>query len=203
VAERVPSTEELLGRPVHAGELMPALVAVLEEASLGFADLDLIAVGRGPGSFTGVRIALATARALGQAHGTPVAGVNALAALAAGATAEEPDRLVLALIDARRGELFAALYAGSQERWAPRVVTPEALAERLGALAAAPLAVGDGSLRSRAMLEAAGGRVAPHDSPLHVVRGLWVCRLGAAHAAGPGEPATPLYLRDPDARPIP
>jgi tRNA threonylcarbamoyladenosine biosynthesis protein TsaB len=201
VAERVPSPERLLGRPAHARELMPALAAVTGEAGLDFAALDLIAVGRGPGSFTGVRIALATARALGQAHGVSVAGVGSLAALAAGARTEAGEAPVLALIDARRGELFAALHAGGEARWAPFAATPDALLERLPELSPAPLGVGDGSLRCRAMLEAAGVRVPPPESPLHAVRGRWVCELAMTAPHG-GEPATPLYLREPDARPI-
>jgi tRNA threonylcarbamoyladenosine biosynthesis protein TsaB len=198
-AERVPSPESLLGRPAHARELMPALAAVMEEAELGWSDLDLVAVSRGPGSFTGVRIGAATARGLGDAHGIPVTGVVSLRALAEGVGGEAAPEGVLALIDARRGEVFAGLYGGGEELWAPAALAPEALGRRLETLAGPPLAVGDGSLRFRAVLEAAGIRVAPEDSALHAVRGLSVCRLALR---APDEPALPLYLREPDARPM-
>ncbi|MGI8596400.1 MAG: tRNA (adenosine(37)-N6)-threonylcarbamoyltransferase complex dimerization subunit type 1 TsaB [Thermoleophilaceae bacterium] len=198
-AERVPSPESLLGRPAHARELMPALAAVMEEAGLRWSDLDLVAVSRGPGSFTGLRIGMATACGIADAHGIPVAGVVSLRALAEEAAPAAPPGGVLALIDARRGELFAALYAGGEELWAPAGVAPEALARRLATLPDRPLAVGDGSLRFRADLEAAGVPVAPEASPVHVVRALSVCRLALL---APGEPATALYLREPDARPL-
>jgi tRNA threonylcarbamoyladenosine biosynthesis protein TsaB len=188
--------EDSGARPGHARELMPAVARVMEEASITFAELSLIALSRGPGSFTGLRIAAATARGLAHAHGTPVRGVSSLAALAAGAG----EGLVLALLDARRGELFAALYEGGAELWSPFAAAPEAVAARAGELSRPPLAVGDGSLRSRVMLEAAGVRVAPADSPAHAVRAASVCRLGAVATDSP-EATLPLYIREPDARP--
>lgn len=196
VFEHSSPPEDSGGRPGHARELMPAVARVMEEASVAFAGLSLIALSRGPGFFTGLRIAAATARGLAHAHGTPVRGVSSLAALAQGAG----EGLVLALLDARRGELFAALYEGSAELWAPFAASPEEVAERASELPEAPLAVGDGSLRSRVMLEAAGVRVAPADSPLHVVRAASVCRLGAVAPDSP-DATLPLYIREPDARP--
>ena len=89
-------------------------------------DLDAIAVGVGPGTFTGLRIGIATARALASANGLPLRRVSSLAALAAGIDAP----LRLPLIDARRGELFGALYEGDARLWPPFAAPPEELVER-------------------------------------------------------------------------
>ena len=131
------------GRPGHSAELMPRVVAALDEAGLAWAELDAVAVGVGPGAFTGLRIGVATARALSAAHGLELRPVSSLAALAAGIDAD----LRLPLIDAGRGEVFAALYEGDRQRWAPFATTAEALAERVRAEEITPLAAGNGSVR--------------------------------------------------------
>lgn len=193
--EVTPEARDLAARPVHARELMPAVARVIGEAGLGFGDLDAVAVGLGPGGFTGLRIGTATARALAAARGLPVHPVSSLAALAAGVDA----RLALAVLDARRGEVFAALHDGSGERWPPFAARPEALAEGLRAAALTPLAAGDGAIRYRGVLEAAGALIPPDDSPCHVVRALAVCRLAAQVAPVAPEAVLPEYLRVPDA----
>ena len=197
--EAIPTASDLTTPPAHARELMPALARMVAEAGLGFGDLDALAVGIGPGTFTGLRIGIATARALAAARGLPLHPVSSLAALARGADAP----LVLAAIDARRGEIFAALHDESGERWAPFVVRPEALAERVRESSLAPLAAGDGAVRYRKELEAAGARIPPDDSPRHVVRALAVCRLAARVAPVAPEAVLPHYLRMPDAVPEP
>jgi tRNA threonylcarbamoyladenosine biosynthesis protein TsaB len=199
VFEVVPDPAALLGPPAHARELLPALARVTEEAGLTFSELGAVAVGRGPGTFTGLRIGIATARAIASAWSLPVHGVSSLAALAAGAR----DGPVLAVLDARRSELFAALYESGEERWPPLVAPPEEVAARLGAARAMPLAVGDGAVRFRAELESAGARVPADDSPRHVVRALQVCRLAASVAPVAPEALLPEYLRLPDAVPQP
>jgi tRNA threonylcarbamoyladenosine biosynthesis protein TsaB len=142
-------------------------------------DLDALVVGTGPGSFTGIRIGLATARGLALSLGLPVAGVSTLDALAAGAPGAVP------VIDARRREVFALLDE-------PRVLRPEELE-----LVPGTRAVGDGAVRYRALLEAAGAEVPPVDSELHVPR----AHLHAALARdfGPAEAVEPIYMRVPDA----
>ena len=188
-------------RRAHARELMPAVAEVMERAGVGYEDLEAIAVGVGPGTFTGLRIGVATARALAIANGLELRPVSSLNALAAGMEAEAPR---LAVIDARRGEVFAALYApGGELSWGPLAVRPEELAERIRASADRPLAAGDGSLRFRGMLEAAGIRVMSADSRAHVVRALHVCRLGAAVPGVAPQTVLPDYLRAPDAKPRP
>ena len=196
--EQSPSPQRLAQPPAHARELMPAVRAAMERAGLAFAELDAIGVGVGPGSFTGLRIGVTSARALAQAADAELRPVSSLKALAAGIDA--PVRLPL--IDARRGELFAALYEGGEERWAPFAAAPAELAERVRESGAPARAAGDGAVRFRDVLEAAGVPVEPADSSAHVVRGLHVCRLAAVAPAEPPESVVPNYLRQPDAKPF-
>ncbi len=197
--EFVPSPDRLLEPPGHSRELLPAVEQLMERAGVGWGDVDGVAVGVGPGGFTGLRIGVATARALATAAKLPVHPVSSLAALAA--AADEP--LVLPLIDARRGEVFGALLRDGESLVEPFAARPEAVAERCGSELAGALAVGDGSLRFRQVLEAAGVRVAPDNSGLHVVRALHVCRLATGVPAERPEAVLPTYIRDPDAQPNP
>jgi tRNA threonylcarbamoyladenosine biosynthesis protein TsaB len=201
--EHIPSIDDLVGRPGHAAELMPAIAGKMDEADVQWDDLDTIAVGVGPGTFTGLRIGIATARALAHARGLGVRPVSSLEALA---EPLDPARERLPLIDARRGELFAALYGRDGERWPPFVAAPEALAERVAkAFPAAekPIAAGDGSVKSRDVLEAVGVEVPSDESGLHVVRALSICKLARQGPATPPEAVLPDYLREPDAQPQP
>jgi len=180
-------------RPGHASRLLGLCAELLGHAGLSFADLGRIAVGTGPGTFTGLRIAVATARALAHASGAPLAGVSSLAALA------EPVRehAVLAVLDARRGEAFVAGYLNGVPTVPATALSPDALARLAGR---EPWrAVGEGALRFRADLEAAGAHVPPDDDPHHRIDAAAVCRLGRAVAAGPPEAVVPDYLRLPDA----
>lgn len=185
------------GRPRHASELLPAVDRVVAEAG-GWDEISLLAVGVGPGAFTGLRIGIATARALALGRSLPVAGVSSLAALATGIMSPGPDRLPL--IDAKRDELFAALYdAHGREVWEPFVASPDEIVARVGGHRAAVLAAGDGSLRFREVLEAAGVAVAPEGDPAHGLRARHVCRLARQADAGGPEAIEPTYLRRPDA----
>ena len=196
--EELPDPSALRRSPAHASELMPAVARVMERAGLDWPELDAVAVGVGPGSFTGLRIGVATARGLARANGVRLRPVSSLAALAEGI--DGGDTVVLPLIDAKRGELFAAAYEGGRELWAPFAAPPEEVGRRVQQADLTALAAGDGSIRFRRVLEAAGIRIAPDGSRAHVVRALHVCRLAAA----PGEPpeaVVPEYLRPPDAKP--
>ena len=189
------------GRPRTSTLLLREVEGSVEAAG-GWGEVGLIAVGVGPGSFTGLRIGIATGRALAQARGLPLAGVGTTAAIAAGVRerGEAPERPVLAAIDARRGQVFAALHgADGAELWAPLVATPEELCERAAAMSPAPLAAGDGSVRFRQQLEAAGVQVAAPDDPVHRVAARQVCALGAEAPATSPDRIEPLYLRAPDA----
>jgi tRNA threonylcarbamoyladenosine biosynthesis protein TsaB len=195
--ELAPDPGRLAGRPAHARELMLAVRSVMEDSGLGFHELDAVAVGVGPGSFTGLRIGVSTARALGTAHGLALRPVSSLAALAEGI--ECPLRLPL--IDARRGELFAALYRERERVWEPFAASPQAVAERVRGEGSAPRAAGDGSVRFRGVLEGAGIRVEPDASGAHVVRAQHLCRLADEAQPTPPEAVLPEYLRPPDASP--
>jgi tRNA threonylcarbamoyladenosine biosynthesis protein TsaB len=187
------------GRPRHATELLPAVEAALRDAG-GWDAVGRIAVGVGPGTFTGLRIGVASARALAQARGIPLTGVSSLAALAAGAhEAHGPAGFCLAVLDAKRGEAFAALYDGAGAELSPAWVgPPEELAKRVAELGSAPLAVGDGSVRFRDQLEAAGAVVPADDDPAHRLRARHLCRLASAAPDGERD-VEPNYLRRPDA----
>jgi tRNA threonylcarbamoyladenosine biosynthesis protein TsaB len=195
--EVLPAPARLVERPAHATELLPAIGDVMARADVDFRDLDAIAVGLGPGTFTGLRIGIATARALAKANGLPVRGVSSLAALAAGMTGSAR----LPLIDAKRGEVYAALFEGDAERWPPFVVGVDALLGRLKDAAITPSAAGDGSLRFCDELQAAGVAVAPAESPLHVVSAGHLCRRALDAADVAPEQVLPNYLREPDAIP--
>jgi tRNA threonylcarbamoyladenosine biosynthesis protein TsaB len=193
-----PSPARLASGPAHAAELMPAVAEVMERAELDFDDLEAIAVGVGPGTFTGLRIGIATARALAGASGLALRPVSSLAALAEGIDAE----LRLPLIDARRGELFGALHDSAGEVvWPPFVAAPELVAERVREAGVGARAAGDGSIRFRRVLEAAGIGIDADESRSHVVRALHVCRLAQAVPDEPPEAVLPEYLRTPDAKP--
>jgi tRNA threonylcarbamoyladenosine biosynthesis protein TsaB len=199
--ELLPPPGRLLERPGHAAELMPAVASLMSDAGLSWDDVDAVAVGVGPGTFTGLRIGIATARALAHAREIDVRPVSSLAALA---EPLDPARPRLPLIDARRGELFAALYRDDGEGWPPFVAAPEALAERVGKAFPGtdrPLAAGDGAIKFRSVLEAAGVEVPGDDSQLHAVSAQSVCRLARRGSPTPPEAVLPDYLREPDAKP--
>jgi tRNA threonylcarbamoyladenosine biosynthesis protein TsaB len=199
-----PSRERLLGRPEHSAELLPTLAELLEEAGVDWPQVRGLAVGIGPGTFTGLRIGIATARALAQALGIGVSPVSSLGALAAGLTESDADqgRPLLPLIDARRRQVFASLYRPDrllEPDWGPLALDREELLGRVEALDPAPMASGDWALESRADLEAAGVIVPPADSGLHAVSALHVCRLARAIEPLPPERIMPSYVRLPDA----
>jgi tRNA threonylcarbamoyladenosine biosynthesis protein TsaB len=165
-------------RSVAAQRVLADADRLMAEAGVTPADLDLVVAGTGPGTFTGLRIGLAAARALGFALGIPVKGVSTLDALLAGRGVE------VACVDARRGEVFAA-GAGLE----PQPISPEELA---AGLPAGTLCAGDGAIRYRDRL--AGLEIPTDDSPLHVP---WARHH--AELAGTAGPPEPLYLRAPDA----
>jgi len=186
-------------RPAHATRLL----AEVEEAAAaagGWDSVVRIAVGVGPGSFTGLRIGVATARALAQSLRIELVGVGTLAALARGAASGAGERPLLAALDARRGELFAALYdAGDEEIWEPFVVAPGELVERLAQLNDPPLAAGSGALRFRDELQESGAEVLGDSDPSHRIAAREICAIGGLISASDPESVAPIYLRQPDA----
>jgi tRNA threonylcarbamoyladenosine biosynthesis protein TsaB len=176
-------------RPRHAQTLLPLLERVVDDWSA----VERLCVGVGPGGFTGLRLGIATARALSQALELPVVPVSSLDALAA----PHPG-VVAALIDARRGEVFAAVYEDGQRTREPVAIDPHTLAREL---APGTLAVGDGAIRFREELERAGMAVPADGSDAHRVSALMVCRLGLGREPVDRDALLPDYRREPDAKP--
>ncbi len=191
-------------RPRHAQTLQPLLEQVLADAGASWKDVERICVGVGPGGFTGLRLGIATARALAQAHDLPLVGVSSLEALALGAEANDHHD-VLAVIDARRGEVFAALYRHRRCIIEPVAISPADLARRLSPRREwgreAMLGVGDGAVRFREELERAGVAVPADGSRAHRVSALMVCRLGRDREPVDRDALLPDYRREPDAKP--
>jgi tRNA threonylcarbamoyladenosine biosynthesis protein TsaB len=172
---------EVLGeRCSRAQTLLEDVDALLRQAGAHPSDLDRLAVGLGPGSFTGVRIGLAAARGLALSLELAGSGVSTLAALGAGAPGALP------VIDAKRREVFT-LVDGE-----PRVLVPAELP-----LSAGAVCVGDGAKRYRSLLEERGGVVPPDEDERHLPRARFHAQL--AGEAGPMDELEPLYLRVPDA----
>jgi tRNA threonylcarbamoyladenosine biosynthesis protein TsaB len=196
-------------RPGHAGRLLPLTALVMERAGIGWDGIDRIAVGVGPGTFTGLRIGIATARALARARSIPLVGVSTLQSLAlAGPAASDilaGYDAVLAVLDARRGEVFAASWRMDEIEdfdsalLRPRAFAPEMLAELVTPLGPTTLAIGDGALAFRQVLERSGAFIPDDDSQLHRVTATSHCRLAESLPASAPDEVRPDYLRAPDA----
>lgn len=171
--------------------LVPMVDECMAEAGIGFAALDLVAVSVGPGAFTGIRIGLATARALGLAADKPVAGIATTSALAAAVSpAERAGRQVMVVVDSRRAELWVQRFSDALLPLGP--VQP-LLPDQAAALAdAGTILVGDG-----AGLVAALAPAAQLHSQIHV-DAAWVAALAAAGWPQQVLPPEPLYLREAD-----
>jgi tRNA threonylcarbamoyladenosine biosynthesis protein TsaB len=191
--------------PGHATRLMPLVVELLGDAGLSWNELDRIAVGLGPGTFTGLRIGIATARALAQASGVPLVGISTLQSLALAATTAADADSVIAVLDARRGEVFAAAWQVpaigdlGPAVLDPSALAPETLAGFVAGLAPAALAIGDGAVRFREVLERSGAFIPGDDSELHRVTAVTHCRIAPRLSASEPDDIFPQYLRLPDA----
>lgn len=191
-AEIIAETE-VIGRG-HAERLMAMIEAVMTKAGSRFSDLDRIAVTVGPGSFTGIRVGLATARGLALAAAKPLVGVLTLDAMAHAAPAT--DRPLLVVLDARRGETYARAYAADGEPLGePQVLT-------LAAAAAVATQLGAdlyGSAAGLIVAAAPDARLKSLGQPAYPEIAA-VAALGARATPG-AVPPKPLYLRAPDAKP--
>jgi tRNA threonylcarbamoyladenosine biosynthesis protein TsaB len=166
---------ELVGaRLAQARSVLAAADELMRSAGIAPSELDGIVVGTGPGSFTSIRMGLATARGLALALDVPVAGVSTLHAFAGG----QP------VIDARRGEVFTD---------GPVVARPEDLE------VAGVRLIGDGAIRYRELFEAAGADIPADDDPVHLPAAERL--IASATSFGPAAEIEPLYLRAPDAKP--
>jgi len=182
----------------HAEALLPLIDRVMARVDGGFAAIDRVAVTVGPGSFTGLRVGIAAARAIGLACRVPVVGVSTLAALAAPLIlADEPGTVGVA-IDARHGQVYFAGFGGDGRAYlAPRIMSVKDVARALGngpaRLAGSGAAAVAQEARAKGLnVEIIGNSVAPDIA--------YVARLGLiadpAHA-----PARPVYLKAADAKP--
>jgi tRNA threonylcarbamoyladenosine biosynthesis protein TsaB len=211
--------------PGHATRLLEMARGLLAAAAVPWSAVDRVAVGVGPGTFTGLRVGVATARGLAQSLSAELVGVSssralALAALAsepagasepvARARSGEPQAAVLAVIDARRGEVFAAAYEAGEDGFprelaAARPLAPRDLsrvlaeAEELAGAHHGWLAVGDGAVRFREEIELPAVLVPPDSSTLHLLSATAICALGAHAAAAAVDALVPDYRRRPDA----
>jgi tRNA threonylcarbamoyladenosine biosynthesis protein TsaB len=157
----------------EARAVLSAAHELVSAAGLEPRDVDALVVGTGPGSFTSIRIGLATARGLALATGAEAAGVSTLHAFGGGTP----------VIDARRGEIFTE---------GPALARPDELD------VAGKQLVGDGAVRYRGIFEAGGATVPPDDDPAHLPSAALL--VAYAEAFGPVEAIEPLYLRLPDAK---
>lgn len=208
----------LTGGRRHAEALAPSIVHVLEQAGASLADVHAVAVDVGPGLFTGLRVGIATAQGLAQGLGIGIVPATSTSVLARRAYDAGWDGEVLAVVDARRNEVFCARYDGAtHETRPPARYRPEVLAAELAAESAvvpAPglitaagsarrpiLAVGNGARRYEPLLAAAGVRVAAiRDPSPEALAALATGRLASGAEPVPPTEIRPVYLREADAR---
>jgi tRNA threonylcarbamoyladenosine biosynthesis protein TsaB len=213
-------------RPRHTTRLMALIAEAMEATSSTWEDIGLLAVGVGPGTFTGLRIGVASARALAGARGIALVGVSTLASLAHRASggaapphdailahgvfadAAPPHDAILAVLDARRSEVFAAGFAAGAGRGgdgadgpllAPCAIAPAALAQTIERSGRTWLAIGEGAVEFRAVLEGSGAWIPEVCSPMHRVSAVEHCRLAKALPPASPDDVRPHYLRLPDA----
>ncbi len=183
-------------RPQHVSRLLPLCAELLTRAGRSFEEVDCLAVGTGPGTFTGLRIGVATARALARAAQVPLVGVSTLHSLALNA---------IGALDARRREAFVATWPRdglgtlSPPRFGPAALGPASLAETLKRGGIRPLAIGEGAVEFRQVLERSGAFVPADDSGLHRITAVNHCRIARDLEAADPDEVQPEYLRLPDA----
>lgn len=188
-----PDSTRMLRGPAHTRELLPAIERLLAQNQLAMTDVTSLAVGVGPGAFTGLRIGIASARAIATARGIGIKPVSSLAALQAGATG--PIQSV-AMIDARRNEIFCRI-EDREYLVSPAEAVELAAAELSGGVA---MAIGDGALKLAVELRNAGLDVPGEDDPRHVVSVAAMLDLALAVEAVPPNTVVPNYIRPPDAK---
>jgi tRNA threonylcarbamoyladenosine biosynthesis protein TsaB len=194
--DRVLAQESLAMARGHAEALMPLIARVMDQARMGFADLDRIAVTVGPGSFTGLRVGIAAARGIALASGKPAVGVSTLAAFAGPYLAAGETRPVVAAVDARHDQVYVEVFGpGGRILVTPRLV---AVRDAVRTASAAAVIVGSGA----GILAGAwpDGTPLPAIAPQAAPQLASIARLGAAADVVHALPK-PLYLRRPDARP--
>lgn len=188
----------------HAESLAPQIDFVRKQAGIEFAELGAVAVDVGPGLYTGLRVGLSSATTIAHALGIPMIGISSLDLLAF--PARWTSRLIVAALDARRGELFTALFrkvpGGVQRIRDPQVSTPQELLAELMVIEEPALLVGDGALRYQEIFSSIR-RVEMAEQGLANPSARSLVQL--AHAQAIREEFVqswdikPIYLRQPDA----
>lgn len=192
------AAETLIMERGHAEALMPLVGRVAEAVPGAFESIDRVAVTIGPGSFTGMRVGISAARAIGLAADVPVVGVTTLSALLAPLVAAGDRRLIAAAIDARHGAVyFQAVAPGGRSIVAPSHIS---IREAVRYLGSGPVAL-TGSAASLVAAEAMQAGVSVSSALAEDAPDIrFVARLGMAADPGQALPK-PFYLRAPDARP--
>ncbi|GIX46159.1 MAG: tRNA (adenosine(37)-N6)-threonylcarbamoyltransferase complex dimerization subunit type 1 TsaB [Candidatus Tectimicrobiota bacterium] len=190
--------------PALRRQLLPLIDTLLRQTGVSLADLHALAVNLGPGTFTGIRVGLATAQGLALASGKPLLGCSGLEALAA--QVQGWQGLICPVLEARRGEVYAALYRRQGddlcELLPGTVLTPEALCATLEERV---LLVGSGvHAYAEVFIARLGERALLVATPLDPCRAVAIARLAqrrlAASQEAPLPPPKPLYIRAADAR---
>lgn len=191
------SRSEYLGLELHAERIFTAIDDACARAGVTAGDLGAVACDVGPGSFTGVRVSVAAGRGIALALGIPAVGVGSLDAMAAAVIASEPGLgEVLAMIDAKRDEVFVGSFSANGARTAAFSHVPSAVAAELIASAKASGARVVGEI-SRVIASTTGTASPSSDLP----DAEWIGRVAVARlAAGRADPPDPEYVRAPDAK---
>lgn len=187
---------------IHGREIAPSVEALCRETGIALHELDLVAVDVGPGSYTGLRVGLAAAKALAWALGRPVLGVPSLDALAeAAAPAAPPGALLCAAVDARWDQIYGACYRPGRPPERITDLLAEAPDAFLRLVPTGAFAFGDAVARYHDRFEAAGIRTAPdafaHPRPSGIAR--IAARRFAAGESADAASLVPLYLRSTEA----
>lgn len=187
----------------HTQRILPMVRDILERAETRLADIDVLAYGRGPGSFTGVRIGIGIAQGLALGAELPMVGVSTLATMAQGAWRRTGATRVLAAIDARMGEVYWAEYVRNDAGvWlgeeSEAVLKPEAVAERLAALTGEWATVGTGWQAWPDMAQGSGLVIRDGETTLPEAEDMLPLALQAFNAgrAVAVEESEPVYLRN-------
>ena len=180
----------------HAEALMPLVAGLMDDAKSAFSALDRIAVTTGPGSFTGLRVGLSAARAIGLVAGKPVVGLSTLAAFAAPHIATDDSIPVAVVIDARHAQVYLQVFGpGGRTLVSPRIAT---LRDAVRAASTGPVRIAGSAARLLADAWTGTPPVTVDTATTPDIE--WVARLGVAAIASQSPPR-PLYLRAPDAQP--
>ncbi|MCL4516828.1 MAG: tRNA (adenosine(37)-N6)-threonylcarbamoyltransferase complex dimerization subunit type 1 TsaB [Firmicutes bacterium] len=195
-------------RRTHSERMMPALVRVMEDAGISASQIDGVAVAIGPGSFTGIRIGVAGAKGLAYTLSKPVIGISTLDALAFGMSLAAT--LICPVLDAKRGQVYTAIYQGAGRPDSPPrrlteylAVDIEEVLGKLVELGGEVVLLGDGvepNLPKIQDLLGERARIVPHT--VGTMRAGWVAQLGMARLADGvlDDPLSllPLYVRPPE-----